>query len=471
MNVRFLNIIALVCGFAVVIELVALNCHNAFFWDTVQLASTHANYYFQNGFSALLLPDDFDSGHIPAFGMYLAAAWKLFGRTLETSHFAMLPFAIGIVWQIFRLCRKFISEQYIGVALLLVLADPALLAQITLVSPDVALVFFFFFTLNAVLENKKWPIALGVFLLFLTSMRGMMVSVCLLCLDLFCNVFKDRTNLLWKLSKRSLLYLPAFIIFVAFNVYHYTEKGWIGYHKDSPWANCFEPVGTVKGLLFNIALYGWRLLDYGRIAIWIVLFVLLIRYRRKIIQSPQIVMLGSFTICMMALLPLNMLWAKNLLAPRYLLPIYLIFSFFTATVLFSGFVSRKLRIRLSVFWILLILSGNFWIYPPKISQGWDATLAHLPYYELRKEAIRYLDSSKISFKDVTTFFPNTATLDAIDLNGDERNFDNFDGKSKYVFYSNAFNVLDSDFEKIDKNYILEKRFENHRIFICLYRRK
>jgi hypothetical protein len=403
--------------------------------------------------------------------MYIALVWKLFGRTLESSHLAMLPFAIGIVWQVFRLCRKFISEQYIGFALFLVLADPALLAQITLVSPDVALVFFFLFTINAVLENKRWLITLGVLLLFLTSMRGMMVSVCLLCLDLICNLSKNRKDLLFGLIKRSLLYMPAFAMFVAFNIFHYAEKGWIGYHKDSPWANCFEPVDNAKGLLFNVALYGWRLLDYGRVAIWIVLFILLIRYRKKILQSRQIVMLGFFTVCLMALLPLNMLWAKNLLAPRYLLPVYLIFSFFTATVLFSEFVNKKTKVWLSIVWTLVIFSGNFWIYPPKISQGWDATLAHLPYYKLRREAIQYLDSNKINFNEVTTFFPNTATLDALDLNGDQRNFDNFDGKSNYIFYSNAFNVSDSDFEKINESYKPEQRFENNRIFICIYKRR
>ena len=42
-----------------------------------------------------------------------------------------------------------------------------------------------------------------------------------------------------------------------------------------------------------------------------------------------------------------------------------------------------------------LISGNLWIYPRNIAQGWDATLAHVPYYNLRIEAINYLDKNNI----------------------------------------------------------------------------
>ena len=70
-----------------------------FFWDTVQLASQHAQFFLENGFSTFLLPDEMDSGHPPTFGFYLALVWRVFGKTLSISHLAMLPFLLGIVWQ------------------------------------------------------------------------------------------------------------------------------------------------------------------------------------------------------------------------------------------------------------------------------------------------------------------------------------------------------------------------------------
>jgi hypothetical protein len=45
MTASLRNNMALVCGFILVIVLIALNCHNSFFWDTVQLASTHAGIW------------------------------------------------------------------------------------------------------------------------------------------------------------------------------------------------------------------------------------------------------------------------------------------------------------------------------------------------------------------------------------------------------------------------------------------
>ena len=455
----------------IVVYLIVLNSKNSFFWDTIQLGSSHANYFFTTNFSSILLPNEIDSGHIPAFGAYIAFLWEIFGRNLMISHLGMLPFAVGIVYQLNKLCRKFIDSKYSGIASLLILIDPTLLSQMTLVSPDVPLVFFFLLGINAVLNNKQWIIVFSIFFLFLTSMRGMMISVCLLLLDIYYNVLlKNNIKRTFSLLlKRSLLYLPALLIFIFFSSYHYIEKGWIGYHKDSPWADCFAPV-DFKGFLFNIALLGWRILDFGRAGIWLVFFILLINYQKQIFKDKQILLLLSFFICMAILLPANMLWAKNLLGHRYLLPIYILFSLTCATILFSDFVKEKLKYILSFVWLIVLISGNFWIYPPKIAKGWDSTLAHLPYYKLRHEAIQYLDKNNIDFKNVTSFFPNVASIDLIDLNGDQRKLANFNEKSEYVFYSNIFNIDNRTYDKITKNYHIIKQFRNNGVYITIYKK-
>jgi hypothetical protein len=474
MNIRSLNTICFVLSIIIVCSLVFLNLGNGFFWDTVQLASQHASYYFTTDFSKLLLPNDLDSGHIPIFGMYVAMFWKFLGRTVEVSHISMLTFAICIVWQIRNICNNFIPIKYSGFALVLILLDPSLMSQITLVSPDVPLVFFFFLALNSVLKNKKTWLAIGIFLLFMISMRGMMVAFCILCLDIYLNIgFTNKTALesIKSLIKRSLLYLPSLALFIAFNTYHYHQKGWIGYHEDSPWANCFEPV-DFSGFLFNVGLLGWRILDFGRIGIWIVFIILVLRYKAQILSNPKTRLLLVFFITILIFLPLNMLWAKNLVGYRYLMPIYLIFSLLTAGILFSSYVGNKLRLVLTVFWLLVLLSGNFWIYPPKIAKGWDSTLAHLPYYKLRTQAIQYLDIHKIDYKEVDSFFPNNTSFDEIDLNNDTRAFDTFEGNSSpYVFYSNIFNIEDELYDKIIKEYKPIQYFENSGVYIVIYKNR
>jgi hypothetical protein len=458
-------------GYLLVTLLVVLNAQNFFYWDTVQLGAKHANFFFDTNFSRLLLPDGIDSGHIPAFGIYLALIWKLFGKTLLVSHLAMLPFALGIVYQLHRLCVQFIDTKFIGPALILVLIDPTLLSQLVLVSPDVPLVLFFLMAVNATLHNKQWILSLSVLLLFLVSMRGMMLSVCVLLLDLYCNVSIKRKlkELIPGLLRRSIVYLPALAIFLAFSAYHFAQKGWIGFHSDSPWAGSFEAV-DLKGFLYNIGILGWRILDFGRVGVWLVVAIIMSLSGRSIFKDKKTRLLLYFSVTLLVLLPLNLVWAKGLLAHRYLLPIFLMISLLCVRMLFSEHVLSKNKEPLAYLLFFILISGNFWIYPAKVAQGWDSTLAHLPYYELRKEGMSFLDEAQIDFREVASFFPNTADISEIDLSTDTGNFKEFDGTQQYVFYSNSYNLSDEEFRMLETSFTELRRFENRGIVVVVYQK-
>lgn len=458
--------------YSIILVLFFSTMYNAFFWDTVQLGSSHATFYYNTSFSKFLLPNYIDSGHIPFFGMYIAFIWKILGRNLLVSHLAMLPFILGIVWQLKILIDYFFDTKHVGVVLLLVILDPTLLAQTTLVSPDIFLVFFFILSLNAIMKNNKKLLLTGIVFLFLTSMRGMMVAFILLLIDIFYTInFSNKKIIIFKsLIQRSLIYLPALVIFVAFSIYHYKSTGWIGYHKDSPWASSFEAVDW-KGFIFNIGILGWRIVDFGRIGVWLIFIFLFLKYFKVLQQHKKIKFLFIITLLFITLLPLNMLWAKGLLQHRYLLPIYLLFSLLTAKILFKIVKNSKTRTIIIAFWITSIISGNFWIYPDKIAQGWDATLAHLPYYQLRKKAFVYLEQKHINIADVGTFFPNDATIDAIDLNDNEQIFDGYDIGDKFVFYSNIYNIDDTTYDRLATDYKLLKEFKSNGVFIRILEKK
>ena len=117
-----------------------------------------------------------------------------------------------------------------------------------------------------------------------------------------------------------------------------------------------------------------------------------------------------------------------------------------------------------------MFSGNLWIYPEKISQGWDATLAHTPYHQLRKEAIKFLDDQEIDFKQVGTFFPNYNTIDEIDFTNDQRSFAHFNEKNNYVFYSNVYNLSDNDYSNLEKKYTEIKRFQRFGIYVSVLKK-
>jgi len=445
--------------------------NNSFFWDTIQLGSRHANYYFTNNFSNLLLPQTIDSGHIPAFGMYIGFFWKCFGRTLLVSHLAMFPFVLGIIWQLKKLLSFYFDKKYLGLAFLLIILDPTLLSQITLISPDVALVFFFLFSWNSIINNNKILLSIGIILLFLTSMRGMMVSFCLFLIDIFYNLNSKKTfkNIFNFSLKRSIIYLPALLLFISFSIYHYIEKGWIGFHSDSPWAECFERVDNIKGFIFNLGILTWRILDFGRIGIWIVFSILVLIYKQKIFKDKSIYPLVFIFICFLIILPSNMVWAKNLLGHRYLLPIYITFAILVAKILFSTSTNLKLRKVLTIIWLLFIVSGNFWVYPNKISQGWDSSLANLPYFNLREQAMQYIENHDIDISEVATFFPNLSTIDDIDLNNDFNKFKSYTKGDKYLIYANVYNISDEVYDDICNNYTLIKEFKSPTVHMGIYK--
>jgi hypothetical protein len=463
--------VPLFLGCCLVALLFIVTANNSFFWDTVQLGSKHANFYYTNNFRYLLLPDSIDSGHMPAFGMVLALMWKIAGRTLIVSHLTMLPFIIGILWQLNKLTKRFIPGKYAGWAFLLVLADPTLLSQICLVSPDIPLVFFFLLGLNSLIDNRKILLSISILFLFLTSMRGVMVSFCLFILDVLRNISLSQTlkQVIGPLIKRSIIYLPAILVLISFGVIHYAEKGWVGVHSDSPWAGSFERVGF-KGVVFNIGVLGWRLIDFGRIGIWIVFAILWMKYKRRLFKHSDTRFLMLIFMVLLVFLPLNMIWAKNLLGHRYLLPIFIAFALLSAHILFTLEMNKKIRAALVGIWLMALITGNFWVYPEKISQGWDATLAHLPYYKIRHQAMDYADRQNIGFGNVQSFFPNVAVVDDIDLNKDYRQLMHFNNDLEYVLYSNVFNISDEAYNLITSEYVMVKQFKQGRIYFNVYKK-
>lgn len=468
-NAEFLKLLPFFLFFTLLTSFVS---EHIFFWDTVQLGAKHALFYYETNFSQLLLPDNFDSGHIPAFGMYLALCWKIFGKSLFVSHFAILPFLIGIVWQAYVLLKKYIHQKYVYLALILFLSDATLLSQSTLVTPDIPLVFLFLLGLNSVLSQKKGWIMAACIGLLLVSMRGMMVAFALLIIDIVFTVkFKNFVQVLIQLIRKIPVYLPILFIFFAYNLYHFKIKGWIGYHDDSPWEEHFIKVGFT-GILRNIGLLIWRIFDFGRIFIFIVIFLILLLNFKDIAKDKLfyrlVVILGIILIC----LSISFILYKGLSGHRYLLPVYLVFSLIGIYLLFEKIRNEKLKYL--VFFLLTIglLSGNFWIYPEKISQGWDSSLAHMPYYQLRNRMLLFLEKEDIAVENVACVFPNKVEIKYLRLDDNmHKHCDVNLDINKYVIYSNIYNDFsDDEIDRLKSGFIILKEYKRTGIFIRLYKK-
>jgi len=452
--------------------LVILSLDHIFFWDTVQLASKHATFYYENDLRLALLPNEIDSGHIPTFGYMLAILWTLFGKSLWISHLFILPFAVGIVWQLNKIVKHYFAKQYHLWILLIILLDTTFLSQVSLVSPDIPLLFFFLTGLNSIIFSKPILKTIAFTCLFLISLRGMILTVPLFLFDVvfFTNFKTDFKGKVVALFKTGIPYVPSALVFVVFSWFHYQQKGWIGYHENSPWAVFFQRV-DIQGMIKNVGVFGWRLLDYGRIGIWLIGFLLIpVLWKKRNSFNSNTKQLFGLAVFILLFLSIPAIIYFDLKGHRYFMPIYFSSSLFIGYVLFQ-LVDNKAVIRAAKFFILLcLLSGSFWVYPDKIAQGWDSTLGHFPYYQLRENMIQYLEENNIDKSKVGFDFPGAYPQKYLDLSSETWSFPEVDFTSQqFVLYSNVVNEFtDNELKLLTEDWTLVHSETSSTVKIMLY---
>ncbi len=174
------------------------------------------------------------------------------------------------------------------------------------------------------------------------------------------------------------------------------------------------------------------------------------------------------TIC---LLPTALLF-QNLSAHRYFLPAFLAFHLLVFQALAQANFSKIKKNCLLAALCLGLGTGNLWHYPTGVATGWDATLASLPYHDLRRQAIAYLSAQNIDFQTVGTAFPNINRIEDTDLNDDPRSFAPADfAQNRYILWSNIFNDFEkADLERLEREWRLVKKWERAGVSLRLFQR-
>jgi hypothetical protein len=456
-----------------------LTSHNALFWDTIQFAGDHPNWYYSNNFKYFLLPDYCDSGHPPAFGMYLAFLWKLFGRNLFVSHAAMLPFIVLIVVQAIRtgtiLFPK--KERFAFLTILLLLSESVLITQCTLISPDIWVAGFFLLGLNSILTKNKLHLTLAVAAMSILSTRAMMCSFALYLFSVsYYSNEASRSTETWLFFafKKVLPFLPGAILAIAYFTYHYWAKGWVGYPKNSTWAAGFEIMAPAR-ILKNVLVLGWRMIDLGKIFTMIAFLFLSFKWIRKkinfegdhgrhVARSLFVLIVALFLI---TALPLTLY--QGLLTHRYLLPLTISISVFTAYLLFHS----DIRYKKLVFVIMALvqLSGHFWTYPRIVSQGWEGTLGHLFFYGMQKDFRKFMVEKGIPKDEVATS-PTLMKSDyRLFLTNDTTTFKDFEtDTTQYVWYCNVTNAMNKQVDYYFKNFEIVKQERRGNVEMVLFKR-
>jgi len=444
---------------------IALAQDHCFFWDTVSQASRRGSWYYFLGFHTFFLPPELDSGHPVLFNMYVAAVWKTFGRSLPASHWAMLPFVWGILWQLARLVVALFpagARRYWAMGL--AVSPAAFLGQATLVSPDLVLLFAFLWALNSLRCREPWSLALALVLMNMVSLRGLFAAggLGLFQLFLFGTAHPSRMRGLADGLRRTSLwpFLLALLYVVIYYSAHFRATGWWISTPHPNWAGGRE-VNSPLQLLWQTGILGWRFLDYGFFSYWLVLGGLLWRSCPRTWPQPMRFLLGAAACTLLAYLP-GLLGVSNPISHRYLLPVMVPMVLGLAYWLL---VVQPVSRRGVVLLLVLNLSGNLWVYPRPIAQAWDATLAHWPYYATRDRFLTALERAGIELQQVGTCFPHVGPIDRIDLSGREAGMPPANLKQdSLVAYCTVMNDFsDAELAELDR---WNKRIEICRWPIC-----
>ncbi len=222
--------------------------------------------------------------------------------------------------------------------------------------------------------------------------------------------------------------LPA-LVFIAWRL---INKGWIINNPAAIWARAWDfdsVLSFLENFGRNIVVLLHRFADFGRLSVLV--FILIAFWYRRGNNDPKKTSLLIISIFSTLFIIVSSLIIRNPIGHRYFIASYLSLSLLAFLLLKNSKWQKTLYFVL----LLSLVGGNFLIYPEKIAQGWDASLAHLPYWNLRKEALEYMDDNNIDINETASFFPNISEIDDIDLNGDKRKFLEFSGRENYVFCS------------------------------------
>ena len=423
---------------------VCVSMYFPFFWDAAYHAQVALNIYEHN-FNTVFPPSDTDAGHPVLFNLYLAVGWKIFGKNLVVSHLLQLPFIWGYVYFTGKFIQKYIPHYYQWIAVVLLCAEATLTAQVMSLNPDIALLCGFLMVLYGINEQKNIYIVIGMALLSLLSIRGWIMGIALFCIDFVHNRFDIKQ---WKKYVSNYIVFAILIIVWLF-LHHFYMGRWFAsemYKSEFSW-------GIIPK---NAVVFVFRLLDTGRVILWITVLWLLWQRRKSIIvllsQAHFLLYSAGIAIIVFFILfvPLT-----NPIGHRYFIVIYVLL------VLWAVQEIAELKVKKWVFALMGIffIAGHFWVYPVPFANGWDASLAHVPYFSLKDKVLQYAKDKHIAFSQIYTCPPLHKSDYITRLNPEKTenlpllNDENWN-TAPYILYSNISNTFNQkELNLLQKNYI------------------
>ncbi len=441
--------------------LTILNLNIPFFWDGTFFSELSV-YFFENGYTNFIPPQEIDNGGIHLYSIYLTLIWNFFGKKLAVSHLALLPFILGIAFEYFKLAKRFLKDSAISLSLILLIAEPSFITQTILMGYDIFLIYFFFLSLNALLSNKNSFYKFSILLLCCCNIRGIILFTALFFIELVINYSSKKKINYWN-------YVFAFVMIGAWGIFHFQKTGWFFFSPVRE--NTHESFLPINKMFNQFIFICWKIVDFGRITLWLFLLVVGIVFYRKL-KNQELLILLKILFIPLIILSLFMIPIANPIGHKYFIVIYLCLNI-VVCYLVQLFLKTKFQILVSILFIVSLISGNFYLYPEKYGNGWDSSLKIMPYFELKNKMDAYILGAHINPNEVGTQYPLIADKRFSHLVDEPYKYQNvWSGpltNFKYILQTNVINTdIIEQFESVKKDWKLLKMYKSGQVYISLY---
>jgi hypothetical protein len=449
--------------------------NEVFFWDSIQQISKEAHWFYLTDFKSLLIPAKGSiegitatGYHPPLMGIITAFLWKIFGYHLWVARIFVFSSALILFYNLWVLINRFFEKDHVKWVFLIVLLESTLVTQFYIASPDFILFTAFVLSLRAILDRKHILLSIGIFLLCCINMRGVFIGGSVFAAHIYYTYLtSDKSLNLRDLSKIILPYLPTFFILLTYFAYYFIINGW--FFADTTEDGHYSLPRSTGQIIVHFIEFVVRSAENGRFIVWIIGFIgIYFVLKRRIKLLPIEKTLFVLLLILLGLCLLLVVATQITFSARYFVP-----QFFILTILvLLGISKLKSKRNSKLIYILILtfeLTGHFWVYPDKIAKSWDSTLAHVPYYELRKECFEYIDSLDIDYNEISAGFCLYGNRRFVELKHEDKTVGT-DPNHKYFIYSNISNVEDSFAEELKNRTYWKplKKFEKGFVFIELY---
>lgn len=431
--------LSLIGGIIILTAITVFTDNIPFTFDHVYLVSYVADHISDSGFQTLIVETAYDTAHPPLGGFLHALMWILFGKKLIVSHWLLYIFISITYFYFLNISRKLLPATQLYIPAILFFAFPVIISQTIYLSTDVMLICFLSGAIFNYLKGNHFSFYIFLSLILLCSLRGVPVFFAF-----FIAMQVVEYSSIKNTLRLTLCFLAATLPWIAWNVHHYLQTGWIIDNANSIWS-VHRNLLSISGIAMQTGAFLFRLSEYGFIIIWILLIRKLKIFKENTTLHFLILFLIIWLVCIISLtVPLS-----NPISNRYLLPAYMcgLLLFSVLLVQFNSIKKNILLIGIAS----ILFSSHFYVYPERFTKAvgysWDCTLAAYPYFTKLEPAIQdYLKSgNKIQADKIITggmpAYQSTefTFLTSGNLNVIQRLPDNTQLTGSYFVYSNIMN--------------------------------